>query len=271
MARTCFDSSTYTFFLVCPVKILPQVSYLYNLQCDNDRRSPYLWQFEDKACSYEQVSLTLFITCSVVDILFVCVCLAWHAQGPALRYLLLILRAKVRGRKGAAGAKFQYDAFISYSSKDEAWVMQQLVPNLEMPASGATGLRLCLHHRDFRPGSAVLENIEAAIYSSRHTICVVSRHFLRSEWCSVEFQLASLRLLCDGSDVLLLVFLEEIPEHRLSPYTRLRKIVRKKTYLLWPEEPQERDTFWVRLIDALKDNEEEGGRGGEDELARLIG
>lgn len=49
MTRTCFDSSTYTFFLVCPVKILPQVSYLYNLQCDNDRRSPYLWQFEDKA------------------------------------------------------------------------------------------------------------------------------------------------------------------------------------------------------------------------------
>lgn len=249
-----------------------QVSYLYNLQCDNDRRSPYLWQFDDKACSYEQVSFTLFIACSVVDMLFLCVCLAWHTQGPTLRYLMLILRAKLRGRRGAAGAKFQYDAFVSYSSKDEAWVMRQLVPNLERPAAGAPGLRLCLHHRDFRPGTAVLENIEAAIYNSRHTICVVTRHFLRSEWCSLEFQLASLRLLCDGSDVLLLVFLEEIPEHCLSPFTRLRKIVRQKTYLLWPEGPQEQDAFWVRLIDALKDNEEEeeGGRGG-DELARLIG
>ncbi|XP_031147307.1 toll-like receptor 13 [Sander lucioperca] len=250
-----------------------QVSYLYNLKCDNDRRSPYLWQFDDKACSYEQVSFTLFIACSVVDMLFVCVCLAWHTQGPTLRYLLLILRAKLRGRRGAAGAKFQYDAFISYSSNDEAWVMGQLVPNLERPAAGAPRLRLCLHHRDFRPGAAVMENIEAAIYGSRHTICVVTRHFLRSEWCSLEFQLASLRLLCDGSDVLLLVFLEEIPERCLSPYTRLRKIVHKKTYLLWPENPQEQDAFWVRLIDALKDNEEEeeGEGGAEQELSRLIG
>lgn len=246
-----------------------QVSYLYNLQCDNDRRFPYLWQFNDKACSYEKVSFTLFITCSVVDVLFLCVCLAWHTQGPTLRYLLLILRAKLRGRRGAAGAKFQYDAFISYSSKDEAWVMRQLVPNLEKPAAGAPGLRLCLHHRDFRPGTAVMENIEAAIYSSRHTICVVTRHFLQSEWCSMEFQLASLRLLCDGSDVLLLVFLEEIPEHCLSPFTRLRKIVRKKTYLLWPEEPQEQDAFWVRLIHALKDNEEEEAER-KHELARLM-
>nr|QWW30859.1 TLR13c [Siniperca chuatsi] len=245
-----------------------QVSYLYNQKCDNDRRSPYLWQFDDKACSYEQVSFTLFIACSLMDMLFVCVCLAWHRQGPALRYLLLILRAKLRGRRGAAGAKFQYDAFISYSSKDEAWVMGRLVPNLERPAAGAPRLRLCLHHRDFRPGAAVLENIEAAIYGSRHTICVVTRHFLRSEWCSVEFQLASLRLLCDGSDVLLLVFLEEIPEHCLSPYTCLCKIVRQKTYPLWSKKPQEQDAFWVRLIDALKDNEEEeGGRGGEYELS----
>ncbi|XP_070783197.1 toll-like receptor 13 [Enoplosus armatus] len=246
-----------------------QVSYLYSLSCDNDRRSPYLWQFDDKACSYEQVSFTLFITSSVVNMLFICVCLAWHTQGPALRYLRLILRAKLCGRRGAARAKFQYDAFISYSSKDEAWVMRQLVPNLERPAAGPPRLRLCLHHRDFRPGAAVLENIEAAIYNSRHTICVVTRHFLRSEWCSVEFQLASLRLLCEGSDVLLLVFLEEIPEHCLSLYTRLRKIVHKKTYLLWPEEPQEQDAFWVRLINAVKDNEE--GERGEDEMALLIG
>ncbi|KAM6963459.1 uncharacterized protein LKV04_019530 [Tautogolabrus adspersus] len=248
-----------------------QVSNLYSLQCDNNRRSPYLWQFDDKACSFDQVSFTLCITFSMLDILFVVVCLVWHTQGSALRYLLLIFRAKLRRRKGAAGEKFQYDAFVSYSSKDEAWVMGQLIPHLERPAVGAKGLRLCLHHRDFRPGASVIENIEAAIYSSRHTICVVTRHFLQSEWCSVEFQLASLRLLFDGSDVLLLVFLEELPEHCLSPYIRVRKIVRKKTYLLWPEEPKDREAFWVRLRDALKDKEEEEGRGGEEELARLIG
>ncbi|XP_038157016.1 toll-like receptor 13 [Cyprinodon tularosa] len=166
----------------------------------------------------------------------------------------LMAKAKLRGRKRGAGVRFQYDAFISYSSKDEDWVMKQLVPNLEKPAAGAAKLRLCLHHRDFRPGAAVLENIEAAIYGSRHTICVVSHSYLQSEWCSVEFQLASLRLLCDGNDVLLMVFLEEIPEHCLSPYTRLRRIVHRRTYLLWPENPLEQNAFWVRLMDALRDS-----------------
>lgn len=200
------------------------------------------------------------------------VCLVWHIHGPTLRYLQLIIKAKIGGRKGGSGVKFQYDAFISYSSKDEEWVMRHLVPNLERPACGAPGLRLCLHHRDFRPGAAVLENIESAIYRSRRTICVVTRHYLQSEWCSVEFQLASLRLLCDGSDALLLVFLEEIPERCLSPFTRLRKIVLRKTYLLWPEQPQERNAFWVRLIDAVKGHDEEdGGRGGvEEDLVQLI-
>ncbi|XP_020493189.2 toll-like receptor 13 [Labrus bergylta] len=246
-----------------------QVSNLYSLHCDNNVRSPYLWQLGDKACSFDRLSFTLCITFSVLDILFVVVCLAWHTQGSALRYLILIFRAKLRRRRGTA--KVQYDAFVSYSSKDEAWVIGQLVPHLERPAVGAKGLRLCLHHRDFRPGAAVLENIESAIYSSRHTICVVTRHFLQSEWCSVEFQLASLRLLFDGSDVLLLVFLEEMPEHCLSPYIRIRKIVRKKTYLLWPEDPNEREAFWVRFRDALRDKEDEDGRGGDEELARLIG
>ncbi|MEQ2243488.1 hypothetical protein ILYODFUR_007492 [Ilyodon furcidens] len=252
-----------------------QVPYLYNLECDNGR-SRYLWQFDDKACSYDQISLTLFISCTVMDVLFVFVCLAWHIQGPTMRFLLLMVKARLRGRKRGAGAKFQYDAFISYSSKDEDWVMGQLVPNLERPDVGAPRLRLCLHHRDFRPGAAVLENIEAAIYSSRHTICVVTRSYLQSEWCSVEFQLASVRLLCDGSDVLLMVFLEEIPEHCLSPYARLRRIVHRKTYLLWPENPVEQDAFWVRLKDTLKDSKDldeegEGDVGGEQWLAPLIG
>lgn len=238
-----------------------QVPFLYSLRCDNNRGAPFLWQFKDLACTSEQLSFTLFVSCFVADMLLMCVCLTWHTRGPALRYLWLLLKAKYRGHKGAHGARFQYDAFVSYSSKDEGWVMKKLVPRLERPASGAK-VKLCLHHRDFRPGAFVLDNLEAAIYNSRRTICVVTRNFLQSEWCSVEFQLASLRLLFDGSDVLLLLFLEKIPEHCLSPYTRLRKMVHKKTYLMWPEGAQEQEAFWVRLVQVLKDTEEEKETGG---------
>lgn len=35
-----------------------------------------------------------------------------------------------------------------------------------------------------------MENITDAIYGSRKTICVISRHYLQSEWCSREIQMA---------------------------------------------------------------------------------
>ena len=166
-------------------------------------------------------------------------------------------------------------------SRDEMWVMNQLVPKLEGAAPGRPRFRLCLHHRDFRPGTAILDNIEAAIFSARRTLCVVTRDFLRSEWCALEFQMASLRLLCEAKDVLLLVFLEDIPDHGLSAYTRLRKMVRRETYLRWPGAGGaggsvvggcDIEAFWVKLEEALRDNEwkEEEGEEGGDELARLL-
>lgn len=39
-------------------------------------------------------------------------------------------------------------------------------------------------------GKPIIENITDAIYASRKTICVISRRYLESEWCSREIQVA---------------------------------------------------------------------------------
>ncbi|KAJ8268060.1 hypothetical protein COCON_G00132320 [Conger conger] len=233
-----------------------QVPYLYDLHCENAPTLQYLWEFDDKECSYDYINFSCFLSTALLNIFILFSGLTWHKQRSSLRYLILLLQSRIRGRKKGK-RNFTYDAFISYSSVDEPWVMEELMPHMEGPKG--KGFRLCLHHRDFRVGAAILDNIETAIYSSRRTLCVVSRDFLRSEWCSMEFQLASLRLLCDRNDVLLLVFLEHIPDHCLSSYTRLRKMVRKNTYLLWPEDPAEQEPFWIRLQDALREDVEEEG------------
>lgn len=41
----------------------------------------------------------------------------------------------------------RYDAFVSFCNRDEAWVLEQMVPRLE--EQGHLRLRLCLHNRDF--------------------------------------------------------------------------------------------------------------------------
>ena len=48
---------------------------------------------------------------------------------------------------------FEYDLFVSYNHCDYQWVDEILQPKLE----DELGLRLCLHHRDFRLGEVITE------------------------------------------------------------------------------------------------------------------
>lgn len=58
-------------------------------------------------------------------------------------------RRRQRHREGDLGAEedVKYDAFVSFSSRDELWVLEELAPRLE--EQGQPRLRLCLHNRDF--------------------------------------------------------------------------------------------------------------------------
>ncbi|XP_056120664.1 toll-like receptor 13 [Rhinichthys klamathensis goyatoka] len=161
-------------------------------------------------------------------------------------YLLLAFLHDNKQQRKLNG--LQYDAFISYNVHDELWVMRELVPQLE----GEQGWKLCLHHRDFEPGKPIMDNIVDGIYNSRKTICVISRHYLESEWCSREIQVASFRLFDEKKDVLILVFLENIPCHQLSPYYRMKRLIQKKTYISWPKPGEDTRVFWQKLRIALE-------------------
>ena len=72
-----------------------------------------------------------------------------------------------------------FDAFVSYSSKDEAWVRQVLAAELERhdPA-----YRLCLRYRDLPTGGTYLaDTIVQASEASRRTVLVLSHHFLKGK------------------------------------------------------------------------------------------
>ncbi|XP_031668749.1 toll-like receptor 13 isoform X2 [Oncorhynchus kisutch] len=142
----------------------------------------------------------------------------------------------------------QYDAFVSYNGQDEPWVLRELMPELE----GNQGWKLCLHHRDFQPGKSIVDNITDAIYGSRKTICVTSRRYLESEWCPRVIQVASFRLFDEQKGFLILVFLEEVPDQQLSPFHRMRKLVKRRTYLSWPIAGEHTGVFWQKLRVALE-------------------
>ncbi|XP_040437380.1 toll-like receptor 13, partial [Falco naumanni] len=227
-----------------------QVVYLYNYSCGGastgEGPPTYLHSFDTRVC-FLDVGLYLFAATTPAVLLLLALPLLHHRAYWRLRYHFYLLRAWANGRWQREERRYAYDTFVSYNSADEGWVLGELVPELERDS-----LRLCLHHRDFSPGRAIIDNIVDSIYNSRKTVCVVSRSYLRSEWCSMEIQLASYRLFDELRDVLVLVFLEAIPDAELSAYHRMRRVLLKRTYLRWPPEPQAQRLFWAKLKAALR-------------------
>ncbi|XP_022780924.1 toll-like receptor 1 [Stylophora pistillata] len=87
--------------------------------------------------------------------------------------------------------KFEFDAFIIYSSKDSEWVVKTLLPTLEEKH----GLKCCVHYRDFTPGIPIRQNMVDSIYKCKKTVAVVSSNFFNSNYCGSELDYALHRLI----------------------------------------------------------------------------
>lgn len=138
-----------------------------------------------------------------------------------------------------------FDAFVSYSSKDEAFVIEHLAPVLE---NGVPSYKLCLHYRDFPVGAFIADTIVQAIDSSRRTIMILSKNFIKSEWCRFEFKSAHHQVLRDRRRRLIVILLDDVPQKDLDPDIRL--YLKTNTYLQWGDK-----LFWQRLRFALPDAE----------------
>ncbi|XP_070566976.1 toll-like receptor 2 [Ptychodera flava] len=191
------------------------------------------------------------LTCVVVTV--VCVVLLVHYRWYLLHAIFLI-KLKI-GRYQLADdddidgeANKKYDAFVVYNGHDNDWVMGQLRPNLEN--GDPPNFKLCLHERDFLPGTDIFENIINSIDSSHKTVLVLSPHFAVSEWCYFEMRMAQNQLFDSRRDVLVMILLEEIPDDDMPRI--LHNILLIKRFLKWPDNRMDRERFWQKLRLELK-------------------
>uniref|UniRef100_A0A673HFK8 TIR domain-containing protein n=1 Tax=Sinocyclocheilus rhinocerous TaxID=307959 RepID=A0A673HFK8_9TELE len=202
------------------------------LQCLTDNGIDHL-NFVDysKTCSFD-IEFVFFTSTSAFLCIFIIVVLSYKFAGQYIAPFYHIASGWLREALHVNSKhQYRYDVFVSYSGKDEHWVMEELLPNLEQ--RGPPFLRLCLHSRDFQLGQDIVENITDSIYASRRTLCLISRNYLGSNWCSLEMQLATYRLQVEHRDILILVFIEMIPSRLLSSHHRLARLVKTRTYLDW--------------------------------------
>ncbi|KAK7886202.1 hypothetical protein WMY93_025823 [Mugilogobius chulae] len=246
-----FDIQTYRSLF----KLVDWVENLYLIKDELfDEEGHLLMDFNVQSC-WDFTGFLCFMSSSALVLLTLLSSFIFHFLRWQLVYGFYLLQAFLYDtKKRRQRCHHIYDAFVSYNVHDEEWVYGELVPELEE----VQGWRLCLHHRDFQPGKPIIENITDAIYSSRKTLCVISRRYLQSEWCSREIQMASFRLFDEQKDVLILLFLEEISSNQLSPVYRMRKLVKSRTYLSWTQARSHKGLFWEKVRRALESGNEPG-------------
>ncbi|KAM6366915.1 toll-like receptor 2 [Alca torda] len=145
-----------------------------------------------------------------------------------------------------------FDAFVSYSEQDANWTKENLLEKLE-----TDGFKICYHERDFKPGHPILGNIFYCIENSHKVLFVLSPNFVNSCWCQYELYFAEHRVLNENQDSLIMIVLEDLPPNSVpQKFSKLRKLLKRKTYLKWSPEEHKQKLFWHQLAAVLKTTNE---------------
>ena len=124
-----------------------------------------------------------------------------------------------------------------------------LIPKLDSE-DGEGEFKLLVHHRDFDIGTQITENIVRGIQESRKIVLILSRHFVDSNWCDFELQMASMRCFDEGKELVVAVLMDEnVLAMKMSG--TLRALLKRDTYLKWSEDPDESTKFWISLKNSL--------------------
>jgi len=77
--------------------------------------------------------------------------------------------------------RFEFDVFISYSSRDQAWVRGELLPRIEQ-----AGVKAFIDFRDFTRGAPSITECERGVVRCRKTLLVLTPDYLASGWGEIE-------------------------------------------------------------------------------------
>lgn len=228
---------------------------LGSIQChSNQSAGPYLVEFNVSSCSnyssityFQAVFQTNYVAFIItIPILFLVLLVSVIVMCIYKRELKVWLYTKYGIRLFKRNAfppesEKLFDAFVSYSKKDEMFVSQYLAPELEC---GAPSYRLCLRYRDLPMSGYVAEAITEAIECSHRTVIVLSEQFLKSEWCRFELKSAHRESHCNRKHKLVLVLVDKMSFKMIPPDAKA--CFRNAPVIRWGDK-----RFWEKLRYAM--------------------
>ena len=136
----------------------------------------------------------------------------------------------------------RFDAFVSYSHKDDDFVENNILVKLE---EGPRPYEICIHSRDWLAGESIPEQIARSVEESRRTIIILTKNYLESIWGRMEFRAAHHRALEEGRARVIIVIYGDIgPTENLD--SEIQCYLRTNTYVKWGD-----PWFWEKIKYAL--------------------
>ncbi|XP_059501129.1 toll-like receptor 5 isoform X1 [Stegostoma tigrinum] len=198
---------------------------------------------EDDNVESIQFALFVFFTTLLLTI-GSCVLLYNHYRGLIYIWYKRTTNKIMNGQKAdEEGKAYKFDAYLCFSSNDIEWVTNSLLQYLDSQFNEKNRFQMCFEDRDFIPGEDHITNIRDAIWSSKKTVCIVTRQFLKDGWCVEAFNIAQSRLFHELREVMVVLVVGKLPDYQLMKYQPIKAYIQSRQYMRWPEDPQ--DHKWV--------------------------
>ncbi|XP_064616142.1 toll-like receptor 4 [Liolophura sinensis] len=168
----------------------------------------------------------------------------WHVRFFKNR---LALRLKLYQPLLNEDTATSYNAFLSYEDGQHQFIVNTVYPKLELQL----GFQLCIHTRDFTPGSPIAANIYRAVHYSKRTLTFLTKAYFESEWCVYELEMAYLESVHTGRQILVPVLMEQVDFTTLPE--DLKTILKSLTYLDYTN--MDEDQFFHKVAEILQTSE----------------
>ncbi|XP_062865250.1 toll-like receptor 3 [Trichomycterus rosablanca] len=208
--------------------------------------------FDPQSCKNLTPFQALYIFNSTLVLGLMFVAFLVHFQGWRIQLYWNIMINRIlalndSSYRDLAQDRYEYAAYVVHAQEDQQWVRRSLL-SLEDDET-----HFFLEDRDALPGCSALNTIVDNMRRSRKIIFVVTEALLNDNWCrQFKAHHALHQLMEESRDSLILVFLQDVAEYRLSQSLLLRRGMLKQRCLVeWPLQKERIPAFRQNLRLAL--------------------
>ncbi|XP_053190433.1 toll-like receptor 3 [Scomber japonicus] len=209
-----------------------------------------IMDFDTLSCKDMAPFEALYILSSTVVIMLIVTALLVRFHGWRIQFYWNIVINRTLGFSDATveeGREFEYDAYVIHAAEDASWVEKRIA------SLGNENCKFCLEDQDSVPGMSQLESILENIRKSRKILFVITERLLRDPWCTrFTAHQALHQVIEDSRDSVILVFLQDVHDYKLSQSLFLRRgMLRPCCILNWPIHKERVPAFHQKLLIAL--------------------